>query len=248
MITKDSKNILITDDSRFSGIKLSDILLEAGHKVRLAKNGGEVIEEIKADGDGIDLLILDMQMPEFDGFEVLNWIKDSPHKRDLLILGMTGTDEAGAFVERLKKLGADGVISKGQSPEQVIFNINKLLFSGKFSRRSNKVRVYVRIPVDLSLERATCTGYILNISEGGAYIHTDAVIQQGDELRLIFSLPRTERVLAVTGRVKWSSGKMADMSMFYGYGLEYSHISEEDRKELVDFIAYEKNRLDAITT
>ncbi len=38
MITKDSKNILLADDSLFFRTKLSDILVEAGHKVRFSKD------------------------------------------------------------------------------------------------------------------------------------------------------------------------------------------------------------------
>lgn len=248
MITKDSKKILIADNSWFSRIKLGDVLLEAGHRIKFAKNGAEVIEEVRTDGGSIDLLILDMQMPEFNGFEVLNWLKDSPCWRGAPILGMTGANEANATIERLKKLGADEHISKWMSPEQVLLRINTLLFPDRFRRRSERSKVYVHISLRFTLEEATFTGYMLNVSEGGAFIHTDAKVRLGDELRLSFSLPGSERVLAVAGRVKWSSGEMAEMSMLYGYGLEYSHISKEDRKALVDFMAYEKGRLDAITT
>ena len=46
MITKNSKNILIADDSVFFRTKLSDILVEAGHKVRFAKDGRALGEDV----------------------------------------------------------------------------------------------------------------------------------------------------------------------------------------------------------
>ncbi len=70
MITKNSKNIMVADDSLFFRTKLSDILVEAGHRVRFAKDGREVISELKIDPGGVDLLMLDLQLPEIDGFGV----------------------------------------------------------------------------------------------------------------------------------------------------------------------------------
>ena len=80
MIVRTSKNILLADDSVFFRTKLSAILTEAGHRVRFASDGREVIKEIQIDSKGIDLLVLDLQMPEVDGFGVLEWINNNGFK------------------------------------------------------------------------------------------------------------------------------------------------------------------------
>ena len=67
MITTDSKNILLADDSVFFRTKLSAILIEAGHMVRSAGDGLEVIAELKRSAERTDILILDLQMPDIDG-------------------------------------------------------------------------------------------------------------------------------------------------------------------------------------
>src|SRR3972149_3951223 len=90
MITKDSKRILVADDSIFFRTKLSDILVEAGHKVKFAKDGRELIKEISIDAGGVDLLMLDLQMPDIDGFGVLNWLSENGLKGRFPVLVITG--------------------------------------------------------------------------------------------------------------------------------------------------------------
>lgn len=126
MATVGSKNILLADDSSFFRIKLSEILEEAGHKVRSAEDGKKAIEEINAIGGGIDLLILDLQMPELDGFGVLEWIKKSGHGGKFPILAMTGEFEATQILQKLRALGASGFMSKDMSPDQIVTRVNKL--------------------------------------------------------------------------------------------------------------------------
>jgi CheY-like chemotaxis protein len=128
MTAEGSRNILVADDSIFFRSKLNDLLLMAGHKVQFANDGNEAVEAIKTNADRIDLLILDLQMPELDGFGVLKWVKDNGHEARFPVLVMTGTNEAANILEKLRELGASGYMSKDLSPEQIIIRINKILF------------------------------------------------------------------------------------------------------------------------
>ena len=128
MTAEGSKNILVADDSIFFRSKLNDILLVAGHKVMLVNDGKEAVEAIKTNADRIDLLILDIQMPELDGFGVLEWLKNNGHEGRFPILVMTGEYEATDILEKLRDLGASGYMSKDLSPEQITIRINKVLF------------------------------------------------------------------------------------------------------------------------
>jgi CheY-like chemotaxis protein len=128
MNTEESKNILVADDSIFFRTKLSDILIVAGHKVKFANNGQEAIDEVKVNADHIDLLILDLQMPEVDGFGVLKWIQNSGHGGKFPILAMTDAYGATQVLDKIKDLGASGYMSKEMSPEQIIIRVNQFLF------------------------------------------------------------------------------------------------------------------------
>ena len=89
----------------------------------------EAIEEVRIGANGIDLLILDLQMPEVDGFGVLDWLKSSGHGGKFPILVMTGAyDATTQLLEKLKSLGASGYMSKDMSPEQIISRVNRFLF------------------------------------------------------------------------------------------------------------------------
>lgn len=243
MITKDSKNILVADDSVFFRTKLSDILIEAGHKVRFAKDGRELISEIRIDSSGIDLLVLDLQMPDIDGFGVLNWISQNGLKGKFPVLVITGVYEPGEIMERLQNLGASGLMTKGLTPEQIIFRVNRILFPDKVAQGHPRTRVPVSVPVDYILGDVTRTGFLLNVSETGTFLHTKAELLIGAMVRLKFTIPGVSRVLDIKAIVKWSTSEVASKTLFGGYGLMYAAISDEDLSALRAYIDSEVKRL-----
>ena len=131
MGTVEPKKILIADDDNFFRVRLSDILSVSGHAIRFAASGKEVIEEIKKDPSSIDLLTLDLQMPDIDGFGVLEWINDNGYRGAFPVLVVSGVSEPGDVLERLKALGASGLMTKSFDPEETVLRINKILFPGK---------------------------------------------------------------------------------------------------------------------
>lgn len=248
MITGDSKNILVADDSLFFRIKLSDILIEAGHKVTAAKDGAEVIERLKKDGHGTDLLILDLQMPGIDGFGVLKWIGENGLKDAFPVLAITGVFEPANVLESLKVLGASGFMSKDLTPEQIVFRVNRLLFFDKFTSRALRERVPVTIPVDFTYGETRKSGTIINLSEGGAFLHTRVELLKGTSLHLRFTLPGSEKVLDIGAIVRWFPYEIISKIIFCGYGIMFTAMSTEDQRLLNDFISSEAARLnDAVS-
>lgn len=243
MITKDSKSILIADDSLFFRTKLSDILVEAGHKVRFAKDGKDVISEIRIDSGGIDLLILDLQMPIVDGFKVLDWINDNGFRNRFPVLAVTGVYEPGTVIERVRALGAAGLVTKGFTPEQIVLRINRILFPDKVTERKPPPRVAVSVPADFTVGDVTSTGFLLNVSEGGAFLHTKTELLSGTMLNIKFSLPGIGRVFEARGRVQWSTGEAAAKTLFGGSGIMFTAIPDEDKEVLKQFVAAEVKRL-----
>jgi len=144
MLTRDARNILVADDSEFFRVKLSDVLTSAGHRVKTAGNGKDAIKEIEANPDGIDLLIMDLQMPQVDGFGILEWINGKGLSGRFPILAVTGVYEATHVLERLKELGATGMMTKDLTPEQIIFRVNNLLFSKGVALRGKQ-----RVPITI---------------------------------------------------------------------------------------------------
>lgn len=243
MITGNSKNILIADDSLFFRTKLSDIVVEAGHRARFARDGREVLNEIRTNRDGIDLLVLDLQMPDVDGFGVLEWINNNGFRDKFPVLAVTGIYEPSNVMERLKSLGAAGLMTKAFTPEQALFRVNKLLFPEKWKYGSPRKRVPVSIPADFTIDNVTRTGFLLNLAESGAFLHSDVAYPAGTEIRLRFSLPWSDKVLDVDGVVRWLAGGKTGRGLFCGYGITFNPISREDQETLKNFVDAETKRL-----
>lgn len=241
MITQDSKTVLIADDDLFFRVKIGDILREAGHKVLLAKDGKEAVSEIQ-NAPVLHLLLLDLQMPELDGFGVLKWIKDAGLAGRFPVLVITGVFEPGGVMEDLRHLGAKGLIAKDFAPEHIVFRVNNALFSEKVAKDRPK-RVPVSIPVEFSIGGTRHSGQFLNLSEAGAFLHTDQEILTGANLHLKFSLPGADKTIEAKATVRWTTGEAGSKTQFSGAGIMYSSISPHDQESLREFMSRETKRL-----
>jgi signal transduction histidine kinase/CheY-like chemotaxis protein len=81
------KTILLVEDSEPAIIQLTDILVTQGYNVRVAHNGKEAIEQIEMVIP--DAMILDLMMPEVDGFEVLKSIRSAEKTSQLPVIILT---------------------------------------------------------------------------------------------------------------------------------------------------------------
>ena len=66
--------ILVAEDNEFNAQHLKQLLGLRGHSVRLATNGREALD--LSDGEAFDLLLLDIHMPELDGFHVVRVLRE----------------------------------------------------------------------------------------------------------------------------------------------------------------------------
>ena len=236
MHKENSKNIFIANDSLFFRTELSNVLIWAGHNVNYAEKGIAVLDAITNDPEWIDLLILDLQVPDFDGYGALEWLDDNGYTGKFPILVVTGAYETAEEIERLKGLGAAGFISKSLAAEQIIFHVNKLIFADKGANGLYRERLPVSIPVDFSLGNFSSTGTIINISENGAFLYTGVKHEEGTVLDLKFSLPGIDKVLNIKGTLKWVIDGMADQPFLCGYGMAFTAVSKDDQETLGKFI------------
>lgn len=239
-----AKTILVADDSVFFRTKLSDILVEAGHRVRLARDGKEVMDSLTSDARAIDLVILDLQAPDIDGLGVLQWMNAGGLSRKPPVLATTGAYETADITLRLRSLGATGLLSKGFTPEQIIFRVNRVLFPENTAKINKWKRVPVSIPVDFTDGGRTRTGFFLNLSETGAFLYTNAELRKGPRLVLKFTIPGLGKVFEIIGNVKWATGEVHGRTLFGGYGIVFNAISHVDRQILREFIIDEAVKIE----
>lgn len=107
---KERQQILIVDDSQINCEILAEILKDE-YRILEAANGEECINLLKQYGTGIALLLLDINMPVMDGFEVLalmnrkHWIEDIP-------VIMISSEDSASYVRRAYEMGASDYISR----------------------------------------------------------------------------------------------------------------------------------------
>ncbi|MCC0177744.1 EAL domain-containing protein [Waterburya agarophytonicola K14] len=117
-------NILIVDDTPDNLRLLSKTLIQEGYKVRCAVNGSMALLTIKAKLP--DLILLDINMPEMDGFEVCKQLKSSDITKDIPVIFVSALDEMFDKVKAFE-LGAVDYISKPFQIPEVLSRVTNQL-------------------------------------------------------------------------------------------------------------------------
>ncbi|MDA3865858.1 MAG: response regulator [Salinivirgaceae bacterium] len=116
-----SRTILVAEDVEFNFIFLREILVPTGANVIWAKNGAEACAVID-ENTQVDLILMDLQMPEMNGYEAAEYIKKA--KPTIPIIAQTAFMMANED-EKCFKIGCDGFLSKPIRPRQLIGAIKK---------------------------------------------------------------------------------------------------------------------------
>ena len=112
--------ILIVDDNSANLGVLSDALSQAGFEVRVAKSGKTALERVKYALP--DLILLDVMMPEMDGFETCRRLQANPETMQIPVIFMTALSDTANKVEGFQ-LGAVDYITKPFQQEEVLARV-----------------------------------------------------------------------------------------------------------------------------
>ncbi|NDJ78326.1 MAG: response regulator [Chloroflexi bacterium] len=116
--------VLVAEDNHDSRQLVRDILISLGHSAVLAENGKVALEKI--DEDLPDLVILDVNMPEMDGFQVCEAIKTNPATAKVPVIMLTAQPDVDSRVTGLG-LGADDYLPKPFHPRELMARIQARL-------------------------------------------------------------------------------------------------------------------------
>jgi diguanylate cyclase (GGDEF)-like protein len=106
------KTILIVDDSKLNIQVLSDILKEKSYRIASARSGMMALEFVNMNKP--DLMLLDIMMPEIDGFEVCRRLKADPESANIPIIFISGLDKSKDIVKGFKAGAVDYIIKPFQ--------------------------------------------------------------------------------------------------------------------------------------
>jgi two-component system response regulator len=105
----DSGNLLVVDDNEMNRDLLSRHLMRQGHRVSLAENGREALAMLEQ--DRFDVVLLDIMMPEMDGYETLKRMKSHETWQYIPVIMISALDEM-AGVARCIETGAEDYLSR----------------------------------------------------------------------------------------------------------------------------------------
>ena len=122
-MTENSSRILLVDDDRQARLKLARDLEGGGFAVSEAAGGRAALDMLRS--ERFDLVLLDILMPEVDGFQVLREMKDDAKLRDIPVIVISGLEDIES-VDKCLAAGANDFLSKPVDPAVLQDRIGKI--------------------------------------------------------------------------------------------------------------------------
>jgi class 3 adenylate cyclase len=158
--------ILIADDNRVNRLLLGRGLEQDGHTVVFAEHGAEALELLRH--RRFDLMLLDVLMPELDGYGVLEELQRDPHLRDIPVVVTSSLDELDSVV-RCLKMGAEDYLTKPVNHVLLGARINASLEKKRL--RDQQRELISRFATKEVAEDLLMSGFSL----GGKYVDASAM-------------------------------------------------------------------------
>ena len=109
-LLQEKSQILLVDDSKLNRMILAEILGD-GYHILEAENGQECLEKLRAEARNIALVLLDINMPVMDGFEVLKAMNANHTIEDIPVI-MISSEDSDAAIRRSYELGASDYVNR----------------------------------------------------------------------------------------------------------------------------------------
>lgn len=128
--------ILVVDDTPANIQVLSATLKEKGYQISIATNGRQALEVVQKVRP--DVILLDVMMPEMDGFETCRRLKASPEWRDIPVIFLTARTETTDIVTGFE-LGAVDYVAKPFNPAELLARVNTHLTMDRLRRENERL-------------------------------------------------------------------------------------------------------------
>lgn len=152
------KNILIIEDEKAMRKIIKDYLNKNEYYVYEAENGLKGLEIFHS--ENIDLIILDIMIPEYDGWSVCRKIRENSN---VPIIMLTARSEETDVIFGLE-LGADEYITKPFSPKILVAKINALFRRVENGKKSDSILTYGNLKINLKSHQSFLNDSLLNLT------------------------------------------------------------------------------------
>ncbi|MEO8428954.1 MAG: response regulator [Verrucomicrobiota bacterium] len=221
--------ILIVDDEPIGRQLLEDLLMPQGYELAFACNGSEALA--KAAESPPDLILLDVMMPDMDGFEVCRRLRANPAVAEVAIIMLTALDDRDSRLCGLEA-GADDFLTRPIDRAELRTRVRTITRLNRYRRllaeRSKFDQIVENAPDGILIIDADTTIRLANPAIH-QMLHAGAQSLVGQKLLTLIALAQRERFEASL------HGVIADPSRFLA--LESEFISEPDRVFPVEITA-----------
>jgi len=218
-----TKTVLIADDTAFVRDRFRTAIEQAGHRAIVVKAASELLTRIRVDGKTLDLIVLDLRLPQAPGVDLVRSLRKLDARVPLLIF--SGTIANANEVRELAELGVAGYVNEYSATQHILPALAPHLFPDNFNRRSSP-RVVLGIPIQYRFGNTIAAALTLNLSHGGIAIRTTSPLESGTRLKVRFRMPGSRSDIDAEGRVAWHDRRV-------GMGIQFESV-DSDSQTLID--------------
>lgn len=226
------KNILVVEDEESLRMAMALILRTNGYHVFEAASGQEALSALK--GQPIDLILSDVRMPNGDGIELLQNVRNLHHEKPVLFLVTGFTD---LKIEDVYDMGADAVFPK-PFDRKVLLQAIKNKLQPQQVQWQQVIPTQPQAPLNMQIKVNSLEGILngetLKMGRGGFFVAIDENIPpEGSCVQ--FSISSPEASLEGFGIVRWTRRDQQE-SRRTGCGVEFYQIQDSCRPQMLRLI------------
>jgi len=228
--------LLVVDDEESVRSLICRILRDTGYDVESAIDGKDALEKIAARRP--DLIVLDLMMPELDGWGVVDALRKQGGAPPVLML--TARSDYDTFARAVRE-GVTAFISKPFRLQELLSATRKVLDQAARKpepveserRRETRRMLLAEVKVFSRDGAPIAMGELVNLSSGGAQLDIDAPLPPGERIRIAFHTPGAAGPLNLDCEVLWWRGSS---SRRVGHGLVFRNLLPADVKHLGELL------------
>jgi uncharacterized protein (TIGR02266 family) len=211
--------VLVADDTAFVRDRFKTAIEGAGHRAVTARTGSELLSQLRTNPSKIDLVVLDLRLPQGNGVAMLRAIGKLEHHPAIVVF--SGTIASAEEVRQLEGLGVVGYVNEYTAVPHIVPSLVPHLFPESLNRRSSP-RVSLVIRVSYRFGNTIAAALTLNISHGGLGIRTTSLLPVDTTVRVRFRLAGSKNEIDADARVAWIDRRV-------GMGLQFTRVTTADQ-------------------
>jgi uncharacterized protein (TIGR02266 family) len=220
------KTVLVADDTAFVRDRYTTALSGGGHRAIAVRTLAELLARVEEEGDRIDLLLLDLQLPQGRGVELVKTLRRKAFRAPIIVF--SGTVPKAKDVGELTALGVAGYMNEYTAAPHILRTLAPHLFPEQHNRRSSP-RVALGVPVSYRLQNTIAAALTLNVSTGGLAVRAPKALEPGTVVKVRFRIPEAKKDVEAEARVAWVDNVL-------GMGLQFTSLQPADHAAIDAFV------------